>query len=97
MKDAFKQLAEIDVVIFAFLADKDAEPSLLAQHLQERKAILDELSASASSLDQNQWSEALKRSERLFHEIKQQRDEVAQHAHQLKKGRSSVQLYKKFQ
>ncbi|OOF30502.1 hypothetical protein [Salinivibrio proteolyticus] len=92
-----QQLEAIDEAIAHSLAERDADPEKLAQQLHDRKALLDQIAASSEQPDGQAWAKALSRTEQLVQTLDNERADAAKTLLQQRKGKQSVQLYKKFQ
>ncbi|CZF77149.1 hypothetical protein [Grimontia marina] len=97
MQALLSQLSEIDEQLLAILNSDPVDSSEMARLLNNRKQCLAEITVLPEKPEQAAWSKAIARTEQLFSLIKVQRDSAAAHASRFKKGRQSVQVYKKFE
>ncbi|WP_051415873.1 hypothetical protein [Salinivibrio socompensis] len=95
--DWLATLEAMDADIAQHLTMSDIDPEKLAQQLHDRKALLDEIAASTQAPNHPQWSEALVRTKTLIDTLEEQKADAAKRLLQQRKGKQSVQLYKKFQ
>lgn len=97
MQALLSQLSDIDEQILAVLHSNPVDADEMAQLLDKRKQCLAEIIAQPEKPEHAVWVEAITRTKQLFSLIKVQRDSAAAQVSQFKKGRKSVQLYKKFE
>ncbi|MPS32956.1 MULTISPECIES: hypothetical protein [Salinivibrio] len=90
-------LEQIDEAIAQQLNMSDIDSEKLAQQLHDRQALLEQIAASPQAPNQQQWSQALARTETLIDALEGQKADAAKRLLQQRKGKQSVQLYKKFQ
>ncbi|SIN75424.1 hypothetical protein [Salinivibrio sp. ES.052] len=97
MSEWLTALEDIDALIAQYLTDGDVDSEKLAQQLHDRQALLDQIAASPQRPNNQQWSEALARTETLIDALEGHKADAAKRLLQQRKGKQSVQLYKKFQ
>ncbi|STO56799.1 hypothetical protein [Grimontia hollisae] len=97
MQALLSQLSDIDEQLLAVLYSESVDSDEMARLLDKRKQCLAEITVSSEKPGHAVWTEATARTKRLFSLIKTQRDSAAAQVNQFKKGRKSVQLYKKFE
>ncbi|OOF04839.1 hypothetical protein BZG79_09625 [Salinivibrio sp. MA427] len=95
--DWLATLEVMDADIAQHLTLSDIDPEKLAQQLHDRKTLLDKIAASTQAPSHPQWSEALARTKTLIDTLEEHKAESAKRLLQQRKGKQSVQLYKKFQ
>lgn len=91
------QLEQIDSQLLALLQKDDVDSAQMARLLDERKTCLAQITAFPAAPEKEAWSSAVLRTEQLLKLIKTHRDGAAAQASNYKKGRKSVQIYKKFE
>ncbi|UTV27034.1 flagellar rod protein FlaI [Photobacterium atrarenae] len=92
-----QQLQQLDEQLEALLAtDDDVDAGQLAQLLQHRNQLLQQLMAAPEHLDHNEWRAAVERTSGLLDRIRRHRERSAGQLKRLQHGQRSMQVYNTF-
>lgn len=92
-----QRLQQLDDQLEALLAtDDEVDASQLAQLLQQRHQLLQQLMAAPEHLDHHEWRAAVKRTSDLLDRIGRHRERSAGQLKRLQHGQRSMQVYNTF-